>query len=100
MLWLTDRENASERTIARQLERVMYEISAHLGANRRGAILIDGVEYLVSSATFDAVLKFLRTLVDTVSESQVVLLVSLCAETLRDQEIKTLEREMEVLTFT
>ncbi len=100
VLWLTDHEGAAERTIAPQLERLMYEILLHLETSGRGAILIDGIEYLVSNATFDAVLKFLRALVDAVSESSVVLLVSLSAETLEDQEIKTLERELEVLSVT
>ncbi len=99
VLWLTDREAASERTIAPQLERIMYEMGAYLEAHHRGPILIDGIEFLVSSAGFDAVLKFLRHLVDTVSESQVVLLISLCAETLQAQEVKTLEREMDVLAY-
>jgi len=99
VLWLTDHEGAAERTISPQLERLMYEIRAHLESGGGGAILIDGVEYLVSNNTFEAVLKFLRALIDAVSESPIVLLVSLSTETLGDQEVKTLERELEVLTL-
>ena len=62
-------------------------------------MLIDGIEYLVSNNSFDAMLKFLRRLIDHISETRYILLLSLSPATLKEQEVKILEREMEVLTF-
>jgi len=65
----------------------------------KGAVMLDGVEYLVSNNSFDAVLRFLRRLIDHVSESQFVLLLSISPKTMKEQEVKILEREMEAVTF-
>jgi len=97
ILWLTDRESSSEETIAPALERIVYEIETFMARSPRGAVLMDGIEYLVSNNSFDAVLKFVRRLVDTVSEGHYVLLISLGPATLKEQELKMLEREMEVI---
>ena len=99
ILWLTERESGSVETIPPSLERIVYVIEEFMKATQRGTILLDGVEYLVSSNSFDSVLKFLRRLVDHTSESQFTLLVSVSTKTMKEQEIKNLEREMEVLSF-
>lgn len=97
IFWLTDREGSSEETIAPALERIVYEIEQFMSARPLGAVLLDGVEYLVSNNSFDAVLKFVRRLVDTVSEGHYIFIISLGPATLREQELKMLEREMEVV---
>jgi chromosomal replication initiator protein DnaA len=99
VLWLTDREGSSEDTIAPTLERIVYEIEAFMSNHPRGAVLLDGIEYLVSNNSFEAVLKFVRRLLDLVSESHYVLLISLSSATLKEQELKVLERELEVIRF-
>lgn len=97
ILWLTDRESENEETIAPALERIVYEIETFMSGRPRGAIVMDGIEYLVSSNSFDAVLKFVRRLIDTVSEGHYTFLISLGPGTLKEQELKMLEREMEVV---
>ncbi len=97
ILWLTDRESASEQTIAPALERIVYEIEQFMADRPRGAVLLDGIEYLASNNSFDAVLKFVRRLIDTVSEGHYIFIISLGPATLREQELKMLEREMEVV---
>jgi chromosomal replication initiator protein DnaA len=97
ILWLTDRESSAEETIAPALERIVYEIERFMKARPRGAILLDGIEYLVSNNSFDAVLKFVRRLVDTISEGHFAFLISLGPATLKEQELKMLEREMDVV---
>ena len=97
--WLTDREGSAEETIAPSLERIVYEIEAFMANHPRGAVLLDGIEYLVSNNSFEAVLKFVRRLLDLVSESHYVLLISLSSSTLKEQELKVLERELEVIRF-
>jgi chromosomal replication initiator protein DnaA len=100
VLWLTDRAGSAEDTIPPALERIVYEIESFLAKQSRGAVLLDGIEYLVSNNSFDAVLKFVRQLLDTFSESRYVLIVSLGPATLEEQERKVLEREMDVIHAT
>jgi hypothetical protein len=97
VLWLTDREGSAEDTIEPALERIVYEIDAFFSKRPGSALLLDGLEYLVSNNSFEAVLKFVRRVVDSVSEGRSILLISLSPPTLKDQEVKMLEREMEVL---
>jgi chromosomal replication initiator protein DnaA len=97
VLWLTDREGSKEETIAPALERIVYEIEGFMTKRPQGSIMLDGVEYLVSNNSFDAVLKFVRRLVDTVSEGHHIFLISLGPATVKEQELRMLEREMEVV---
>src|SRR5438094_390278 len=99
ILWLTDREGSTEETIAPALERIVYELEDFMTKQASGAILIDGVEYLVSNNSFDAVLKFVRRLLDAVSESRYALIISIGPATVKEQELRVLEREMEVIRF-
>lgn len=97
VLWLTDREGSKEETIAPALERIVYEIEGFMAKRPQGSIMLDGLEYLVSNNSFDAVLKFVRRLVDTVSEGRHLFLISLGPATVKEQELRMLEREMEVV---
>lgn len=97
VLWLTDREGSQEETIAPALERIVYEIEGFMSKDRQGAVMLDGLEYLVSNNSFDAVLRFVRRLVDTVSEGHFTFLISLGPATVKEQELKMLEREMDVV---
>ena len=98
-LWLTDREGSAEDTIAPVLERIVYEIDEFFSKRPGAALMMDGLEYLVSNNSFEAVLKFVRRVVDSVSEGRSIFLISLGPATLKEQEVKMLEREMEVLRF-
>ncbi len=100
VLWLTDREGSKEETIAPALERIVYEIEGFMQKKPQGSVMLDGVEYLVSNNSFDAVLKFVRRLVDTVSEGHLTFLISLGPATVKEQELRMLEREMEVVRPT
>jgi chromosomal replication initiator protein DnaA len=96
ILWLTDREGSEEETIAPSLERIVYEIEDFMTQQPRGAVLLDGIEYLISNNSFDAVLKFARRLLDAISESRYAFIISLGPATLKGQELKVLERDMDV----
>lgn len=95
IMWLTDKESETEATIPAVLERIMYEISDFLREEENGCLILDGIEYLVSNNGFDAVLRFIRRMVDEFSESKSVLLVAVSPFTLKERELKILEREME-----
>lgn len=100
ILWLTDKESAQEKTIPPSLEMLIHTIQEFMAGVEKGMIVLDGIQYLVSNTTFEAVLRFLRSLIDEISESNCILAVSVSPETLKPQEISILEREMEVLNLT
>jgi len=99
IIWLTDRESTSEETMPPTLERLIYTVEEFMRVGGKGAVMLDGIEYLVSNNSFDAVLRFLRRLIDHVSESQFALLLSISPKTMKEQEVKILEREMEAVSF-
>jgi hypothetical protein len=98
LLWLADRASSSDvyEVIPPSLERLMYTIEVHARENPGAVVMIDGVEYLVDNNNFNAVLRFLRRLVDLASQTEAILLVSLSPRALSERELKILEREMEV----
>ncbi|MCK4758384.1 MAG: DUF835 domain-containing protein, partial [Thermoplasmata archaeon] len=99
VFWLTDRDSAGVKTIEPALEKIIYKIEDLLNTGKKGILLIDGLEYLVSNSSFDAVLRFLRRLIDDISESNSIFLMSLTPGTLDPKDLMVLEREMEVLSF-
>ncbi len=98
--WLVadPRASGSSLALAPSLEMVLLRVNEFVEANPRGALLIDGVEFLVDTNNFSSVLGFLRRAVDMVSRGEQILLVSVSPKTLHERELKNLEREMEVLT--
>ena len=62
-----------------------------------GLLIVDGLEYLISNNTFNTVLKFIRHMVDDISETSFMLMIPVSPFTINEQELKILEREMEVL---
>jgi len=97
LLWLTDRETSQERTVPPSLERIVSIIDSFVEEKKRAVILLDDIQYLVSNTNFEGVVRFLRNIVDSISERNAVFMVSLSPESLRPQERSILEREMEVL---
>lgn len=99
VLWLTDREGDPDTRVTPVLERIIYRIEDFLNTPGKSILLIDGLDYLISNNNFDSVLKFLRRLIDEVSESDAIFIMSITPETLDDQGLNILEREMEILSF-
>ena len=100
ILWLTDKDSSKEKTIPPSLEMIIHTIQGFMEDTKPGMIVLDGIQYLISNTNFDAVLRFLRSLIDEMSESKCILALSLSPETLLPQEVSILEREMEVLNLT
>lgn len=100
ILWLTDKQSSVETTVPPSLEMIIHKIQEFMAGEGNGMIVLDGIQYLTSNTNFDAVLRFLRSLVDEVSESECVFAVSLSPQTMKEQETSILEREMEVLNLT
>jgi hypothetical protein len=100
ILWLTDKDSSLEKTVPPSLEMLIHVIQEFMSSEEKSMVVLDGVQYLVSSTNFEAVLRFLRSLIDEISESNSILAISLSPETMKPQEISILEREMEVLNLT
>jgi len=100
ILWLTDKDSSQEKTVPPSLEMLIHVIQEFIASEEKTMVVLDGVQYLVSSTNFEAVLRFLRSLIDEISESNAILALSLSPETMKQQEISILEREMEVLNLT
>jgi chromosomal replication initiator protein DnaA len=96
ILWLRDKDSETEETIAPVLENMLGIVEDFL-KDRKAIVLIDGVEYLITMNGFDAVIRFLRNIFDEVSETESAFLLSVSPKTLKEWEIKTLEKEMETL---
>ena len=99
VLWLTDKEGDSENRVMPVLERIIYRIEDFLNSPGKSVLLIDGLDYLISNNNFEAVLRFLRRLIDEVSESEAIFITSVTPETIDEQGLKILEREMEIVSF-
>jgi hypothetical protein len=94
MLWLTDRESTTEPTISPSLENMIYVAEEYIDGHEKPLLILDGLEYLISNNTFNSVLRFIRRLIDKISESDAILLIGASQGALKDQELKLLEKEM------
>jgi hypothetical protein len=97
MYWLTDRESNKETTISPSLENMIYVAEEFIDRSDEAVLLLDGLEYLISNNAFNPVLRFLRRLIDKISETESILLISVSPKAINEQELKLLEREMKPL---
>ena len=100
ILWLTDKDSSQEKTVPPSLEMLIHVIQEFVSSEEKSMIMLDGIQYLVSNTNFEAVLRFLRSLIDEISESSAILAISMSPDTMKPQEVSILEREMEVLNLT
>ncbi|MGM0404704.1 MAG: DnaA ATPase domain-containing protein [Thermoplasmatota archaeon] len=96
MFWLSSRESENLKTVRPNLESITYRLEEIIEEGK--VILLDGVEYLVSHTGFDATIQFLRHMVDMVSETDTIFLITVSPSALKEREISILEREMKVLS--
>ncbi|MCK5561158.1 MAG: DUF835 domain-containing protein [Thermoplasmata archaeon] len=94
MYWLTDRESNKETTISPSLENMIYVAEEFIDRSDEAVLLLDGLEYLISNNSFNPVLRFIRRLIDKISETNSILLISVSPLAINEQELKLLEREM------
>lgn len=96
MYWLTGRDSQEQETVRPNLESITYKLEQIIDEGK--VILLDGVEYLISNTGFDATIQFLRHMIDIVSETDTVFLITVSPSALKERQISILEREMEVLS--
>ena len=98
--WLTDREVGTDiKRLPPSLESIIYSIEEFIDDNPEGVVLLDGIEYLIGNNTFNPVIRFLRRLVDKVSTTELILMVSLTPETLDSNQVTLMERDLYPLKY-
>lgn len=95
--WLTDKESEETETISPNLERLSWLLEKK--SKEDSVILLDGLEYLISNVNFEAALKFIRHMVDIVSETESIFLVIVNPNALEEKEVSVLEREMDTISY-
>lgn len=93
--WLTEHEAKGSATVLPSLEKIVMLVEDHIHKDGRSLVMLDDLHYLISNASFESVIRFVRSLVDQVSERQAVFMVSVSPDSLKVQERSVLEREME-----
>jgi len=97
ILWLTDKDSKTEKTVPPSLEIVIHKVEECMAPGDKVALLIDGLQYLISNTSFESVLRFIRRLIDDFSESSSIMMISVSPGTLSTQELSILERELETI---
>ena len=91
--WLTDHKTELP-SISPILENINYFLEDYITG--KTVIFIDGVDFLISKNSPEAVIQFIRHLVDVISENRSVLIVSLNPKTIEERYLKIMERELEL----
>ncbi|MFQ5552394.1 MAG: DnaA ATPase domain-containing protein [Thermoplasmata archaeon] len=97
--WLTDKQDSEERTVEPVLERILHRMESFMVSGGQGILMLEGLEFLKSSNSFEAVLKFLRRLVDEIAESEFIFVLTLNPSTWEERDLRTLEGEAEVVSL-
>lgn len=79
------------------LSSVLNALTRFLDGNRRGLVLLDGVEYLITNNGFDQVLKFINKIEDMIITSGITVLVTVDPRTLDAQNLALIERGAETI---
>jgi hypothetical protein len=91
--WLTDSISDS-KSISPEPEQLFAFIGDFIEKNDQTVVLLDGLEYLISHANFEHVLRFIQGLNDKVGVRNSRLIVPISPQSLSDKEMALLEREM------
>lgn len=104
MIWLTKTESCPvedcQRTLIEfvsptELPRLNSLIKSFLSENKGGAILLEGLEYLITQNDFKSVLKFIQGVKDQVILTKGIFMVPFDPTVLDPKDLKALERETE-----
>lgn len=101
MIWLTKTETAPADDEVKRIEAVSptdlpkltTTIKSFLSEEKRGVIVLEGLEYLVTQNDFKSVLKFVTTIKDQVFLAKGVLLIPFDPTVFDAKDLKALERE-------
>jgi len=94
ILWLTNLVGEG-RINPTAIGILMGQIRSFIEANRKSAVVLDGLEYLISLNTFERMLQFMHQLRDFVVTNDCIMFVPMDPRTVSQREIALLERSME-----
>ena len=99
-VWLTGKEIQGEiRSVLPILEFIMSIYEEFMDSNKNGILVLDGLEYLLTNNKFNSVLRFIRQLVDNVSQTECILMVALSPDALDSTEVTLLEKDLLPLNY-
>ncbi len=81
----------------KDLEELSMRLDKFLSSVEKAVILLDGIEYLITSNDFSTLLKFVQGLRDEVTLKNAVLLIPVSPNTLEPHKLKLLEEEADVV---
>lgn len=96
VLWLTNLVGEG-RINPTAIGILMSQLRAFIEGQKKTAILVDGLEYLVSLNTYDRMLQFMHQLRDLVVTNESILVVPVDPRTMSEREVALLERNLEVI---
>ena len=91
--WLTE-SKTEQKTVTPILENLNYFMEDYIG--KKYVLFLDGVDFLMSKNSPDSVIQFIRHVVDKISETKSILIISLDPKTIDEKYLKILERELEL----
>lgn len=94
ILWLTSLVGEG-RINPTAIGILMGQIRSFIEGNQRSAIVLDGLEYLISLNTFERMLQFMHQLRDFVVTNDCIMFVPMDPRTVGQRELALLERSME-----
>ncbi len=95
--WLTARDSTKQNTVAPNLESLTWRLEEIIDEDN--IVMLDGLEYLISTSGFDAAIQFIRHMVDSVSETTCTLILPVNPGAFEKKQLSLLEREMEVISL-
>lgn len=94
--WLSDTAMGTRSLDPRRLEfEIMRAFSNFLKVNKGGAMILDGLEYLVVENSFDKVFRFIKKVTDLASVYEGTLFVPLAPEGLELEQVTRLRKEFD-----
>lgn len=93
ILWLS--RIASEKTAIRptHLERIAITIEQFVSSDKKSAVLLDGVEYMIAHNDFNSALLLLHDLNETVAMHDSILIIPIDPTTMNEREFALLKRD-------
>lgn len=96
MIWLS-RSEARDTVSPDDLSKISYIVEDFIKKCEESAILLDGVEYLITQTDFETVIRYLQKLKDLVVLNNSRLIIPFHKDTVSRREYSILEREFKVL---
>jgi CBS domain-containing protein len=97
MIWLT--EITGENCIKpNELEKLLFTITSFINNAERSIIMFDGIEFIESYTSFEEVFHLIQSLVDRISISNSIMVISMDKESFDNKEFHLLERGFKLLS--